>query len=313
MYYGYRKSSVPAAIPAGGGLAPMGGPFYDFDAELDSDAKFPQSYDGKPFFYEWADKIPHLLDAWLAAAGRRSSRRSTASCRTSRSSRRRTEVRARRRAVHRSSGAAASVATTRTPASTGSTTSTARARRSPGRHGDARHRPDAADGQLRRHRLDRPRGRRAHLRVGLRRRRHDRRRGADRDPQYTSAGRLQRPADRHRTRPARPGRRSSRSRSATRGRRSSFDAAAQRRLLRLGRPRRLGRRRSPTPRTARIDLAGPSCSRRSGTTRTRTRRSRTRGPTGIDGDRARRRPLGGHEGLLRARRALHRRRRDGTR
>ena len=54
MYYGYTKSSVPAVIPAGGGLAPMGGPFYDFDPELDSDVKFPPSYDGKPFFYEWS-------------------------------------------------------------------------------------------------------------------------------------------------------------------------------------------------------------------------------------------------------------------
>ena len=44
----------PAIIPQGGGLAPMGGPIYDFDADLDSDTKFPASYDGKPFFYEWA-------------------------------------------------------------------------------------------------------------------------------------------------------------------------------------------------------------------------------------------------------------------
>jgi PKD repeat protein len=54
MYYGYTKSSVPAVIPAGGGLAPMGGPFYDFDPDLVSDVKFPEYFDGKPFFYEWA-------------------------------------------------------------------------------------------------------------------------------------------------------------------------------------------------------------------------------------------------------------------
>ncbi|GAA1942929.1 OmpL47-type beta-barrel domain-containing protein [Nocardioides hwasunensis] len=54
MYYGYQRSSVPGAIPQGGGLAPMGGPIYRYDAELDSDTKFPASYDGKPFFYEWA-------------------------------------------------------------------------------------------------------------------------------------------------------------------------------------------------------------------------------------------------------------------
>ncbi len=54
MYYGYRTSSVPAVIPAGGGLAPMGGPFYDFDEALKSDTKFPEYYDSKPFFYEWS-------------------------------------------------------------------------------------------------------------------------------------------------------------------------------------------------------------------------------------------------------------------
>ena len=54
MWYGYTKSSVPAVIPAGGGLAPMGGPFYDYDADLDSDVKFPEYFDGKAFFYEWS-------------------------------------------------------------------------------------------------------------------------------------------------------------------------------------------------------------------------------------------------------------------
>ena len=54
MYYGYQRSSVPSVIPQGGGLAPMGGPFYRFDEALESDTKFPASYDGKPFFYDWA-------------------------------------------------------------------------------------------------------------------------------------------------------------------------------------------------------------------------------------------------------------------
>ena len=54
MWYGYTKSSVPGAIPAGGGLAPMGGPFYDYDADSTSDTKFPPSYDGKAFYYDWA-------------------------------------------------------------------------------------------------------------------------------------------------------------------------------------------------------------------------------------------------------------------
>lgn len=54
MFYGYKRSSVPSVIPQGGGLAPMGGPFYRFDETLESDTKFPESWDGKPFFYEWA-------------------------------------------------------------------------------------------------------------------------------------------------------------------------------------------------------------------------------------------------------------------
>ena len=53
MYYGYRRSSV-GAIPQGGGLAPMGGPIYRYDKDLESDTKFPESFDGKPFFYDWA-------------------------------------------------------------------------------------------------------------------------------------------------------------------------------------------------------------------------------------------------------------------
>ncbi len=54
IWYGYQRSSHPEVIEEGGGLAPMGGPFYDFDPDLESDTKFPQSYDGKAFFYEWA-------------------------------------------------------------------------------------------------------------------------------------------------------------------------------------------------------------------------------------------------------------------
>ncbi|NHC46244.1 ThuA domain-containing protein [Motilibacter aurantiacus] len=54
MWYGYQRSSVQGGINQGGGLAPMGGPFYQYDPELDSDTKFPQYYEGKPFFYDWA-------------------------------------------------------------------------------------------------------------------------------------------------------------------------------------------------------------------------------------------------------------------
>ncbi|HYH71960.1 MAG TPA: ThuA domain-containing protein [Nocardioides sp.] len=70
MYYGYRRSSV-GAIPQGGGLAPMGGPVYRHDPELESDTKFPKSYDGKPFFYDWArNKMYNIqLKNPAAAAG----------------------------------------------------------------------------------------------------------------------------------------------------------------------------------------------------------------------------------------------------
>ncbi|MEU4769357.1 ThuA domain-containing protein [Actinosynnema sp. NPDC023794] len=37
-----------------GGEAPMAGPRYEFDPNLVSDVKFPEYYDGKPFFYDWA-------------------------------------------------------------------------------------------------------------------------------------------------------------------------------------------------------------------------------------------------------------------
>lgn len=37
----------------GTGGAPMAGPVYQFNPELDSDVKFPEYYDGQAFFYEW--------------------------------------------------------------------------------------------------------------------------------------------------------------------------------------------------------------------------------------------------------------------
>lgn len=61
MWYGYRRSST-GAIPQGGGLAPMGGPFYNYDANLVSDTKFPEYYDGKPFFYDWARNRMFSID-----------------------------------------------------------------------------------------------------------------------------------------------------------------------------------------------------------------------------------------------------------
>lgn len=61
LWYGYQRSSVPEVIAQGGGLAPMGGPFYHFDPELESDTKFPSSYDGKAFFYEWSRNAMYTL------------------------------------------------------------------------------------------------------------------------------------------------------------------------------------------------------------------------------------------------------------
>lgn len=54
LVYGYQMSTVPEVIPPGGALAPMGGPFYEFDPDLESQTKFPEYFDGKPFFYDWA-------------------------------------------------------------------------------------------------------------------------------------------------------------------------------------------------------------------------------------------------------------------
>ncbi|WP_193607977.1 ThuA domain-containing protein [Nocardioides lijunqiniae] len=62
MFYGYNRTSAPGVINAGGGLAPMGGPFYEYDADLDSDTKFPAYYDGKPFFFEWARNKMYSVD-----------------------------------------------------------------------------------------------------------------------------------------------------------------------------------------------------------------------------------------------------------
>ncbi|MGH3704772.1 MAG: ThuA domain-containing protein, partial [Agromyces sp.] len=69
MSYGYKRSSVPGIIPQGGGLAPMGGPVYNYDADLVSDTKFPASYDGKPFFYEWARNKMYSIQLADGATG----------------------------------------------------------------------------------------------------------------------------------------------------------------------------------------------------------------------------------------------------
>ncbi|WP_197320277.1 ThuA domain-containing protein [Saccharomonospora sp. NB11] len=53
VWYGYGESEEFPILETGG-AAPMGGPVYRYDPDLDSEVKFPEYYDGKPFFYEWA-------------------------------------------------------------------------------------------------------------------------------------------------------------------------------------------------------------------------------------------------------------------
>lgn len=64
IWYGYDESEEFPHLGTGGG-APMGGPAYDFDPELESDNKWPEYYDGVPLLYEWSRqwiKQVHLDD-----------------------------------------------------------------------------------------------------------------------------------------------------------------------------------------------------------------------------------------------------------
>ncbi|GAA3213898.1 ThuA domain-containing protein [Oerskovia jenensis] len=49
----YTGAANPQFPEIGGGGAPMGGPVYEFDPELDSDVKWPAYWDGKALFGEW--------------------------------------------------------------------------------------------------------------------------------------------------------------------------------------------------------------------------------------------------------------------
>ncbi|PXY22039.1 ThuA domain-containing protein [Prauserella flavalba] len=53
VWYGYGASAEFPDLGTGGS-APMAGPVYRFDPNLESAVKFPEYYDGKAFFYEWA-------------------------------------------------------------------------------------------------------------------------------------------------------------------------------------------------------------------------------------------------------------------
>ncbi|MBB5803504.1 PKD repeat protein/glucose/arabinose dehydrogenase [Saccharothrix ecbatanensis] len=54
VWYGNGANGNAFPEMGTGGEAPMAGPRYEYDPNLQSETKFPEFYDGKPFFYEWA-------------------------------------------------------------------------------------------------------------------------------------------------------------------------------------------------------------------------------------------------------------------
>src|SRR5690606_16977534 len=58
VYYGDNPGDQPwdefVEFRTAGGQAPMGGPIYRYDEELDSPTKFPEYWDGKPFMAEFS-------------------------------------------------------------------------------------------------------------------------------------------------------------------------------------------------------------------------------------------------------------------
>jgi PKD repeat protein len=52
VIYTYGQSAQFPELGTGG-IGPMGGPAYHFDARSDSPTKWPAHFDGKPLFYEW--------------------------------------------------------------------------------------------------------------------------------------------------------------------------------------------------------------------------------------------------------------------
>ncbi|MFB7513482.1 ThuA domain-containing protein [Streptomyces sp. NPDC056144] len=57
VWYDYHASEEFPEIEVTGGAAPMGGPFYRYDAASTSERKFPEYYDKTPFFYEWSRNV----------------------------------------------------------------------------------------------------------------------------------------------------------------------------------------------------------------------------------------------------------------
>ena len=200
MYYGYTKSSVPAVIPAGGGLAPMGGPFYDYDADLALRRQVPGVLRRQAVLLRVVEE-PHLLDDARRRRAR-SSRRSTRFLPTE----------SFLSPQDMKFGPDGALYTLEWGGGFGRDNPNSgiyrvdyiNGSRSPiaTRHGDARQRRRTPltvsfDGSG----VDAtPRASRAQLRVGLRRRRDDRRDDADRDVHVHDAGRLQRAAHGHRPR-----------------------------------------------------------------------------------------------------------------
>lgn len=58
----YNYAGNPDFPEIGGGGAPMGGPVYQYDPELDSDVKWPEYWDGKAFLGEWNQGRLYSLD-----------------------------------------------------------------------------------------------------------------------------------------------------------------------------------------------------------------------------------------------------------
>ncbi|TDC53433.1 carbohydrate-binding protein [Jiangella ureilytica] len=72
LYYGDNASHQPwpeLTDLGGGGQGPMGGPVYRFDPDNPSPAKFPQFWDGHPFFAEFSQDYVAVFDLDLATSG----------------------------------------------------------------------------------------------------------------------------------------------------------------------------------------------------------------------------------------------------
>src|ERR687896_1624013 len=66
IWYPYANFSLFPEVGSGGGTA-MGGPVYRYDADLQSDTKWPEYFDGSEIFYEWSRSF--LRDVKFNEAG----------------------------------------------------------------------------------------------------------------------------------------------------------------------------------------------------------------------------------------------------